>query len=208
MKKIIFYITTICFMTYSHTQKNIIDHSTVSSISEKRKSFSVQDLLDHADKNITVDQNGVFDLSHQQLSSLDGLQNISDPFKVKHLILSHNNLTKLEETFFYPFKNLTRIDLHHNKIKNIMYNCFYYNAKIKRINLDNNRLNYLSSKSFASLPNLQRLSLRNNRLSALPIHIFNNNNSSELKVLTSGNTISKTNLFRIEKRKKKIELIH
>lgn len=144
--------------------------------------LSVQDLIDkgqcpeietyHDDNSIIYLENGgvtesfetYLDLSHKNLTSLDGLQNIPNIESIHNLNLSHNNLTQIPDNIFNKLKNVKVLNLSHNKLIKLPNKIFDNLIKLEIINISENQLTSLSENIFLKLKELTSIDLLNNYL--------------------------------------------
>ncbi|XP_053619524.1 carboxypeptidase N subunit 2-like [Plodia interpunctella] len=103
---------------------------------------------------------------------------------MKHLILSTNQITKLDDPkTFFNLDNLEILNLAENAIESISDNIFKPLKKLKFIALRNNNLRTIPDTLFKNMPKLVVVYLQNNLLESLPVNAFK---SSGVKTLNVG----------------------
>ncbi|XP_042857975.1 leucine-rich repeat neuronal protein 1-like [Penaeus japonicus] len=122
--------------------------------------------------------------------------NLVGPKKLKHLILSSNKITYIEDEafadltylltlelqqnllgslyaeWFQGLKALVVLNLSYNRIHNIPAKVFLHLQSLEQLDLTGNRISTVNPGAFAGLSNLQILTLDNNFLSKIPTAAF------------------------------------
>ncbi|XP_078678017.1 uncharacterized protein LOC144914261 isoform X2 [Branchiostoma floridae x Branchiostoma belcheri] len=107
--------------------------------------------------------------SDQGLTSVP--QNL--PTGVTHLHLQNNLITKLNQSDFSQYGNLTNLDLGNNDISEIQAGTFYPTPELRTLSLSHNKLTSLRSDMFAGLGILDSLYLDNNEIADIQAGTFN-----------------------------------
>ena len=123
-------------------------------------------------------QNGVLNLSNQDLTDLGGLQNIPNIDKVAALILRGNRLGDnplgtVSPTIFCGLHNLNDLDLRNNQLQELPATVFDNMPNLRLLDLKNNQLQDLPASIFNNLHNLHTLVLSDNYLKMFSPTIFN-----------------------------------
>lgn len=108
------------------------------------------------------------DLSHMNINSLEGFNEIPHISQITNLDLSNNNITTLPSDFLLNFKDLLTVDLSNNNLSMLDENLFNSNQHLSSLYLDNNKLTSLPSNFLSSCKHLHRLNISNNQLTTLP----------------------------------------
>ena len=135
---------------------------------------------------------GAVKLNNQDLTSLDGIEFITQPDKVTSLDLSNNKLTVVTAEQLSIFPNLERLNLSNNQLTALPRLNL---SKLKKIKVKKNKLEALSN---LNLPALKKLKAGNN-----PIHTLSNLDLPKLKKLKmQGNKLTNISNINIPKIKK------
>ena len=122
-------------------------------------------------------QDGILDLYDQDLTDLDGLQNIPNIDQTVTLIVSDNrlgdnSLGTVSPTLLHGLPHLRDLDLRNNQLQLLPATVFDSLPNLQLLDLRNNQLQELPGSIFNNLHNLHTLVLANNRLQKLPSTIF------------------------------------
>ncbi|TRY62942.1 hypothetical protein TCAL_07278 [Tigriopus californicus] len=90
------------------------------------------------------------------------------------LDLSHNRLTKLDQSLLSPLTSLQLLDLSHNQLYAVDGNTFLSQYNLHILRLSHNQLDSLDPKAFAGLSVLSSLSLHHNRIENLQPDLLQN----------------------------------
>lgn len=130
---------------------------------------SVQTLIDSGEIKHCFIGNGTLQLTHKNLTSLQGLESLKLSPEITLLDASHNLINSLEKCSFEKFPNLSQIWLNNNhiaslapleKIKEL------HNLKI--LDLSHNKITTLSNSFLKNIKNLKTLFLNHNLIEELP----------------------------------------
>ena len=88
-----------------------------------------------------------------------------------NLILSNNNIVKLNKNNFILFTNMKKIDLSYNNLTIINKDLFMFNTKLTGIKLSNNNIKYFNL-NLTYLNALNQLSIMNNSITTLQEYVF------------------------------------
>lgn len=92
---------------------------------------------------------------------------------VKHLMLSTNKITKLDDgTIFVHLDDLEILNLIDNAIDNIVHNVFMPLKKLKMVFLRGNKLTQIPDTLFQHLPKLGNIDLSHNAIEFVPVNAF------------------------------------
>lgn len=97
--------------------------------------------------------------------------------RLKHLFLSQNKITYVNERAFRYAANLELLNLSGNRLTSVHARNFYFSRKLRTLDLSNNHLTHIDECGFEPLYQLQELDLSFNNLSSVP--------SAALQKLTS-----------------------
>lgn len=93
--------------------------------------------------------------------------------KIKRLLLSGNELDKIEPDAFSGLNRLTKLDLSRNKLFLLDEAVFRKLRNIRIIDVSNNHMFKLNKTQFSGCKNLRIINLSSNRLTLLPEGLFN-----------------------------------
>ena len=156
---------------------------TPLSDTEKRQlkaSRSIRDLINsdyppkvtqkHDWRGTTIKE---LNLASQEITSLDGLQNIPDIKEVEKILLGNNEIETIPASAFSSLNKLTSLDLGTNKIKTIHAGAFTGLGKLKYLFLNNNEIATIHDNAFNGLGELESLFLSNNEIATIHDNAFN-----------------------------------
>ncbi len=175
-----------------------------------KKNLSIQDLINQG----TLPQirpNGALILENLKLTSLDGIENISNKNLVFVLILDNNLITELAPSAFNHFPNLAVLSIRNNpitffpqgifdKLHNLIFlvitatkitafppHVFDKLTNLQQLHIHNHNALSLPETIFDNLINLTYLSLSNNKLEAIKLGWFKNLHNLEIVELDHNN---------------------
>lgn len=96
-----------------------------------------------------------------------------------NILITHSDLTDLENFVFYGTKALKMLNLRENKIRNIEENAFKGMMTLKFLTLSFNDIETLHVNVFKDLTFLEQLSLSSNQIQHIDEHLFNKNRNLE-----------------------------
>ncbi|CAH1961043.1 unnamed protein product [Acanthoscelides obtectus] len=104
------------------------------------------------------------DLSFNNIAVLDpNIQNLSS-VELYVLELEYNQITRIDEEFFFTAINLEVLDLSHNSIESLDSQTFQHSVKLQKLDLSFNMIKHLPQEIFKPLENLNYLDLSYNLL--------------------------------------------
>ena len=114
------------------------------------------------------------DLENKNITSLEGLDSISDITTIQWIQFSKNNISYIPADFKITqiVPRLRILSLAHNKLSYIPAGLFTFPNNILILDFSSNQLKTLPSNIFTGLTALQALWLNNNQLTTLPSNIF------------------------------------
>ena len=149
-----------------------------SSIKDGSWGVSVRELLENdlvpAIKYITSEPQ--LYLSGCYINSLDGLQDIPEIDKVKHLSLEYNSIATIEQDAFNGLNNLRILYLKHNQVAAIEKGAFN-GLGLTGLFLEHNRITTVQKGVLNGLNSLVFLKLKHNQVAAIEQDAFNGLNS-------------------------------
>ena len=92
---------------------------------------------------------------------------------LEKIILSENEINKLDAGVFVECNNLEILDLSKNSISKIHVNAFGSLTALKELDLSFNRIDKLTRKTIKPMKNLKKLSLHHNKLAEINYDTFN-----------------------------------
>lgn len=101
------------------------------------------------------------DISWNELTSIRNWQN---ELPITALYAMHNELNKIQETFFDKTPNITRVNLSFNKITVLKATDFHKTPNLAVLNVANNSISVVETGAFAKCGKLKHLNLANNPL--------------------------------------------
>ena len=144
----------------------------------------IQTLIDSNEIKDCFQSNGTLSLTHKNLESLRGMENLPlSPF-VTLINLSHNQITDLDGCSFTQFPKLTKLWLNNNQLQAADFSAIEGLDLLEFLDLAGNNIEEVAAQSFSRLSKLQLLVLNNNKITQLPglegltdlreLHITNN----------------------------------
>lgn len=101
------------------------------------------------------------DLSYNYLKVLEP-GTFTDVFRLRVLIVTHNQIEELGDNLFENLGFLAKVDLRYNGLKSISQYTFVNVSVIREIDLENNQLTVLKEESFRGMDQLRSLTLNQN----------------------------------------------
>lgn len=114
----------------------------------------------------------ILDLSHMNISSLDGLLSIPGIRNIAHIVLAHNVIKQVKRGDFAGLGHLITLDLSSNLLEFLLTDSFAELESLSNLFLNNNIIRAIQHDSFAGLNNLKQLSLSHNRLQEISSEMF------------------------------------
>ena len=136
--------------------------------------------------NLTTVLNG----SKHYLSRLKSTD-LRGAFKLTHLLIPDNNISKLRAGTFSESPNLAFLDLSHNQISIIEDQTFEIYSKFAYILLGHNKLTSISFGTFRGLDKLEQLYLNNNKIKSIEGGAFLTNSKLYLVDLRKNGCVDK-----------------
>nr|XP_056709930.1 leucine-rich repeat and transmembrane domain-containing protein 1 [Euleptes europaea] len=96
------------------------------------------------------------------------------PAETQILLLSNNQIQKINHSVFIDTMILKILDLSNNSISGLLPNTFKGLRHLQILNLTRNFIEYVDNKTFSSLPRLKELDLSSNNIVSLPGTLGNN----------------------------------
>ena len=121
--------------------------------------------------NLSI-EDGILDLSHKNITNLEGLEDVPNKDSILVLDLSKNKIQIVSAEMFAYFSQLRELNLSSNKIQALPANVFEHLAQLSYLHLQFNRIKVLPENIFVPVPQLKTLDLSWNEIKVLPEDIF------------------------------------
>ncbi len=117
--------------------------------------------------------------------------------KISQLFLNGNFLTKISQSEFLNYGNVTSLHLGNNGLQEIKMGAFNGLKNLKRLHLNNNNLEIIREDTFSGLESLEYLQADYNYISAIETGAFNKLNKLKVLILNDNLLLSlPNNIFR------------